>query len=326
MPQQSHSNNSSSNNVKKKKKGRAPAHQNTFAFKHNPKSKKTAAILEAPIEGVCRRCHDKLEWRKRYRKYKPLSQPSKCNLCEKRNVLAAYHTICVSCAQSSPKAVQFLHEWKVKRQQKQQDASALNEEKQKVDDESNLASASTVSPDNHFVATRVCAICVTEPALFSENDQNEDDGNAQPLDRPLRLRERKALERERERERAAASNKRKDNNRNDDNNNEDEDEEDDDKHDDHKEQVDNENDNIIDDQVNKLAIYNEDDDDDDETQDPFLQAVGGADKLLTGEAYQQKLLLEQQQQQQQTWIQLIINNWFTDTYRNEVKFNICLFH
>ena len=72
---------------KKKKKGRAPAHQNTFAFRHNPKSKKTAAILETPIQGVCRRCRDKLEWRKRYRKYKPLRQPSKCNLCDRRNVL-----------------------------------------------------------------------------------------------------------------------------------------------------------------------------------------------------------------------------------------------
>ena len=53
---------------KKKKKGRAPAHQNGFAFRHNPKSKKTEKILASPIVGVCGRCRDKIEWRKKYRK------------------------------------------------------------------------------------------------------------------------------------------------------------------------------------------------------------------------------------------------------------------
>ena len=54
--------------TKKKKKGRAPKHQNSFGFKHNPKSKKTDKILSSPNVGVCRRCHDKIEWRKKYRK------------------------------------------------------------------------------------------------------------------------------------------------------------------------------------------------------------------------------------------------------------------
>ena len=53
---------------KKKKKGRAPAHQNGFAFRHNPKSKKTEKILASPNVGVCVKCRDKIEWRKRYRK------------------------------------------------------------------------------------------------------------------------------------------------------------------------------------------------------------------------------------------------------------------
>lgn len=54
--------------TKKKKKGRPPKHQNSFAFRHNPKSKKTDKILASPIVGVCRRCYDKIEWRKKYRK------------------------------------------------------------------------------------------------------------------------------------------------------------------------------------------------------------------------------------------------------------------
>ena len=95
MPQRKSCN---SNNNSKRKKGHAPAHQNTFAYRHNPKSKLTAKILASPNEGLCKRCHDKIEWRKQFRKYKPLTQPATCNLCKRRNVTAAYHTICGSCA------------------------------------------------------------------------------------------------------------------------------------------------------------------------------------------------------------------------------------
>ena len=77
---------------------RRPKYQNEFAYRHNPKSKKTKKILESPNEGLCRRCHDKIEWRKKYRKYKPLKRPKTCHGCGLRNVRAAYHTLCSSCA------------------------------------------------------------------------------------------------------------------------------------------------------------------------------------------------------------------------------------
>lgn len=64
------------------KKGRAvrtrpQKYQNTYAFKHNPKSKLTKKILEIPNEGVCNKCYEVIEWRKKYRKYKPLTVPKK---------------------------------------------------------------------------------------------------------------------------------------------------------------------------------------------------------------------------------------------------------
>ena len=43
-----------------KPRSRAPAHQNSFAFKHNPNSKKTAKILASPIRGVCDKCKEKV--------------------------------------------------------------------------------------------------------------------------------------------------------------------------------------------------------------------------------------------------------------------------
>src|SRR4051794_39560715 len=58
------------------KKG-APAHQNTFAFKHNKNSRKTAKILSLPNQGLCSKCHDIIEWKKKYRKYKPLTSARK---------------------------------------------------------------------------------------------------------------------------------------------------------------------------------------------------------------------------------------------------------
>ena len=55
----------------------AQKHQNSFAYKHNPKSKKTEVILSMPIQGLCQHCFSVLEWRKQYRKYKPLTVPKK---------------------------------------------------------------------------------------------------------------------------------------------------------------------------------------------------------------------------------------------------------
>ncbi|KAF1330457.1 hypothetical protein FI667_g5027, partial [Globisporangium splendens] len=79
------------------KKG-APKYQNTFAFKHNPKSKKTEKILAMPIQGLCEQCTNQIEWRKKYRKFKPLTQPANCIFCRQKCVLAAYHAACDPCA------------------------------------------------------------------------------------------------------------------------------------------------------------------------------------------------------------------------------------
>jgi Uncharacterized conserved protein (DUF2039) len=62
---------------KKKRKGHAPKHQNTFAWKHNPNSKQTKRILAIPNVGLCRRCTEQIEWRKKYRKYRPIHKPKK---------------------------------------------------------------------------------------------------------------------------------------------------------------------------------------------------------------------------------------------------------
>eukprot|EP01138_Halocafeteria_seosinensis_P003813 gb/GECG01003899.1/.p1 GENE.gb/GECG01003899.1/~~gb/GECG01003899.1/.p1 ORF type:complete len:281 (+),score=33.19 gb/GECG01003899.1/:1-843(+) len=74
-----------------------PKHQNTTAFRHNKNSKKSEWIMSIPLTNVCDRCRDQLQWRKNYRKYKPLTQPKRCRRCNERNVKQAYHIICRDC-------------------------------------------------------------------------------------------------------------------------------------------------------------------------------------------------------------------------------------
>eukprot|EP00538_Stauroneis_constricta_P004920 CAMPEP_0119550130 /NCGR_PEP_ID=MMETSP1352-20130426/3712_1 /TAXON_ID=265584 /ORGANISM="Stauroneis constricta, Strain CCMP1120" /LENGTH=244 /DNA_ID=CAMNT_0007595887 /DNA_START=25 /DNA_END=762 /DNA_ORIENTATION=+ len=238
----------------KKKKGHTPAHQNAFAYKHNPKSKLTQKILESPNIHVCRRCHEKVEWRKQYRKYKPRTQPGKCNECQRRNVLAAYHTICTKCTTESKKAKALIRE--------------------KADDD-----------DDAAAYLRACAICVKEIALPDPEDEDEED-LIKSLGK-IRLREKRAIERQLAKEADGSSNTKS--------------KETSDQKTAEVQNGDNASGNNGGDETNQLpSIHEQADDSDDD--DPFLQAIGGADKLLTGIEYQKKLLEREQhriQQQQQ---------------------------
>ncbi len=61
---------------------KAPKHKNTFAFKHNKHSRKTKFISSLPTareqgSGLCLRCVQIIDWRKQYRKYKPMREAHK---------------------------------------------------------------------------------------------------------------------------------------------------------------------------------------------------------------------------------------------------------
>lgn len=87
-----------------------PAHPNRHAFKHNPASRLTANILAMPISShLCGKCQAVLEWRKRFRKYKPLTVAKKCVGCgDKQAVKQAYHVICAACAAKDNKCPKCL--------------------------------------------------------------------------------------------------------------------------------------------------------------------------------------------------------------------------
>lgn len=118
---------------------------------------------------------------------------------------------------------------------------------------------------------RVCAMCVKEPALPGSDDEGGDDNAVHAPARRLRLREIKTLERQRQ---AAARLRRR-------------------KNasaigegDEHDGEDNSKGESAADDSLSNGGS----DEDDEEDEDPLLRAVGGSEKLLTGEAYQQMLL------------------------------------
>lgn len=79
-------------------KKRQQAHQNTFAFKHNKGSKLTKKIEGEPLTFLCKRCYAKLEWRKKFRKFKLRTVPGRCPICEVKNVFKGHRKLCDKCS------------------------------------------------------------------------------------------------------------------------------------------------------------------------------------------------------------------------------------
>ncbi|KAF4375954.1 hypothetical protein CsatB_021041 [Cannabis sativa] len=81
-----------------------PKHQNKVAWKPNAGVKINETEVGgrfrplSEVTGVCPRCRDQIEWKRRYGKYKGLTEPAKCQSCTKRAVRQAYHNLCNGCA------------------------------------------------------------------------------------------------------------------------------------------------------------------------------------------------------------------------------------
>lgn len=81
-----------------------PKHQNKFAWKPNAgrkinETEPGGRFRPFPeVTGVCPRCKEQIEWKRKYGKYKPLTEPAKCQKCSKRAVRQAYLNLCPGCA------------------------------------------------------------------------------------------------------------------------------------------------------------------------------------------------------------------------------------
>ena len=61
-------------------------------------AKKEATIQRLMCEGVCNKCREKVQWRFRFNKYKPLTKVANCQSCKQKCVTKAYRTLCEKCA------------------------------------------------------------------------------------------------------------------------------------------------------------------------------------------------------------------------------------
>ncbi|KAG9299584.1 hypothetical protein G9A89_020755 [Geosiphon pyriformis] len=63
-------------------------------------SKKSKIINSLPVSGLCQKCKGIVDWRKKFKKYKPLTIPKRCLSCEEKVIKEAYHVLCNSCAKA----------------------------------------------------------------------------------------------------------------------------------------------------------------------------------------------------------------------------------
>lgn len=80
-------------------RSRPQKYKNRSSFKNNlhDTSHTTKFINSIQVSDVCVRCKEIIEWKIKYKKYKPLTQPTKCVKCEERTVRKAYHVLCREC-------------------------------------------------------------------------------------------------------------------------------------------------------------------------------------------------------------------------------------
>ncbi|XP_067634578.1 uncharacterized protein C9orf85 homolog [Eurosta solidaginis] len=79
---------------------RPQKYKNRSAFKNDlhdktPQQKKLNSLH---VSEVCQHCKDVIEWKIKYKKYKPLSQLKTCTRCQQKNITKAYHVLCRPCA------------------------------------------------------------------------------------------------------------------------------------------------------------------------------------------------------------------------------------
>jgi len=81
---------------------RAQKHKNQTVFNNSmhDTSQRTKMLNNMEVHGVCQRCKDCIDWKVKYKKYKPLKAPKCCTKCHEKAITAAYRTICRKCARS----------------------------------------------------------------------------------------------------------------------------------------------------------------------------------------------------------------------------------
>lgn len=79
---------------------RVQKYKNRTVFKNDlhDKTPQQKRINSLHISEVCQHCKGVIEWKIKYKKYKPLTQPKTCTKCQQKKIRKAYHVLCRDCA------------------------------------------------------------------------------------------------------------------------------------------------------------------------------------------------------------------------------------
>ena len=70
------------------KKGQKHQNKTTYHTKFNDKANKLKE--NTPMDRLCDRCYEQINWKLKFNKYKPLTAIAKCYKCENKNIIKAY--------------------------------------------------------------------------------------------------------------------------------------------------------------------------------------------------------------------------------------------
>ena len=105
-------------------------YHNKTGFKLKFKTDKINLRENTNIDRVCERCYEKIQWKLKFGKYKPLKNPGKCQKCERKKVIKPYRILCNSCADEN-KACAKCGQVKKMHPESQKDANKISEMKRK---------------------------------------------------------------------------------------------------------------------------------------------------------------------------------------------------
>lgn len=81
-----------------KKKGQRYQNKEEYTLKYQPLLAKLKE--DTPKDNLCNRCFEQIDWKLKFGKYKKLTEPRKCQLCEIKRVVKAYRHICDICVKA----------------------------------------------------------------------------------------------------------------------------------------------------------------------------------------------------------------------------------
>ena len=70
------------------KKGQKHQNRQVYHTKFNDKASKLKDTT--PMDRLCDRCYEQINWKLKFNKYKPLTATAKCHKCDNKNIIKAY--------------------------------------------------------------------------------------------------------------------------------------------------------------------------------------------------------------------------------------------